>query len=204
LFASRTSTVSVFVAPDATEAVDDVKTSLLAAPGVTVNTLVAEVRPIAEAVIVTEPPATPVTVFCAMPPLAVAVPSPLTEPLPDVCAKSTAVELSVVTRLSLASRTSTVSVFVAPDATDAVDDAKTTFVAGPTVTLNELVSEVSPDADAVIVTGPAVAPVTTFDATPPLAVAVPSPVTEPVPDVCANVTTVELSDVTRLLLASRT
>jgi hypothetical protein len=192
------------VAPDATELVDDVKTSLLAVPGVTLNALVAEVSPIAEAVIVTEPLATPVTVFCAMPPLAVALPSPLTEPVPDVCAKSTAVVLSLVTRLLPASRTSAVSVFVAPDATEAVEEVNTSLLAAPAVTLNTLESEVRPDAEAVTVTVPAVAPVTVFDATPPPAVAVPSPVIEPLPAVCANVTAVELSDVTRLLLASRT
>jgi hypothetical protein len=204
LFASRTSTVNDFVAPESTDAVEDVKTTLLAAPGVTLTELVSDVRPEADAVIVTGPAVAPETVFDATPPEAVAVPSPVTEPAPDVCAKVTTVELSLVTRLLPASRTAIVNDFVAPDATPVVDDVNESFVAAPTVTVNELASDVRPEADAVIVTGPAVAPVTVFDATPPEAVAVPSPVTEPAPDVCPKVTTVELSEVSRLLFASRT
>jgi hypothetical protein len=95
---------------------------LLAAPGVTLNELVSDVRPEADAVIVTEPARAPVTVFDATPPEAVAVPSPVTEPAPDVCPKVTIVELSDASRLLLASRTSTVNDFVAPDTTELVDD----------------------------------------------------------------------------------
>jgi hypothetical protein len=202
--ASRTAIVSDFVAPDATPVVDDVNESFVAAPTVTVNELVSDARPEADAVIVTGPAVAPVTVLVATPPEAVAVPSPVTEPAPDVCPKVTTVELSDVSRLLLASRTSAVSVFVAPESTDAVEDVKTTLLAAPGVTLKELVSDVRPEADAVIVTEPAVAPVTVFDAMPALAVAVPSPVTEPAPEVCPKLTTVELSEVSRLLFASRT
>jgi hypothetical protein len=72
------------------------------------------------AVTVTEPAVAPVTTFCATPPLAVAVPSAVTVPAPLVFAKVTTVALSELIRLSLASRISTVSVFVAPAATLAV------------------------------------------------------------------------------------
>jgi hypothetical protein len=147
----------------------------------------------------------PVTVFWATPPTAaVAVPGAVTDPLPAVWANVTAVVLSVVTTLSLVSRTSTVSNFVVPDATELGGDVKTSLLAAPGVTLNVLESEVRPVAVAEIVTPPAPAPVTAFDATPPLAVAVPRLVTDPVPEVCTKVTTVELSDVTTLLLVSRT
>jgi hypothetical protein len=168
-----------------------------------VNVVASEVRPVAVAVIVTEPAAAPVTTFCAIPPLAVALPSPVTVPAPLVFAKVTTVELSELIRLSLASRIATVSVFVAPAATLAVVDVKTSLAAVPGVTVKVEASEVRPLALAVTVTEPAVAPVTTFCAIPPLAVAVSSPVTVPAPLVFANVTTVELSELTRLSLASR-
>jgi hypothetical protein len=113
-------------------------------------------------VTVTEPAVAPVTVFDAIPPEAVAVPRPVTDPVPDVRANVTSVELSDVTRLLPASRTSTVSDFVAPDDTELVEDVNTSFVAASCVTLNALVSEVSPDAEAVTVTEPTVAPVTVF------------------------------------------
>jgi hypothetical protein len=202
-FASSTATVRLRVLPEDSGLVGLVNPRCVAT-GSTANELVSDVSPDADAVIVTAPAVAPVTVFDAMPALAVAVPSPVTEPAPAVCPKLTTVELSDVSRLLLASRTSTVSDFVAPDATAAVEEVKTTLLAAPGVTLNELVSDVSPDADAVIVTTPAVAPVTVFDATPPEAVAVPAPVTEPAPAVCPKVTMVELSAVSRLLFASRT
>ena len=56
---------------------------------------------------------------------------------------------------------------------------------------------------AVIVIEPASLPVTACDATPPDAVAVPSPSTLPAPPVFVNVTVVELSPVSRLPAASR-
>jgi hypothetical protein len=102
---------------------------LLATPGVTLNELVSDVSPDADAVIVTAPAVAPVTVFDAMPALAVAVPSPVTEPVPDVLANVTTVELSEVTRWLPESRISTVSVFVAPEAIAVVDDVNASFAA---------------------------------------------------------------------------
>ena len=66
-----------------------------------------------------------------------------------------------------------------------------------------VVPNVSELADAVIVIEPARPPLTLLEATPPAAVTEPSPVTVPAPFVFANVTTVELSPVTRLPPASR-
>jgi len=126
----------------------------------------------------------------------------VTEPAPAVCEKTTTVELFEVTMLSFASSTLAVSVFVEPDATLAVFEVKTSLVAAPTVIEKVEVSLVRPLFEAVIVTEPAVWPVTVSDATPEEAVALPSPVTEPAPAVWAKVTTVELSLVTMLLLAS--
>src|SRR3954452_16106487 len=122
----------------------------------------AEVNPVALAVTVTDPAPAPVTLFCAIPPDAVAVPSPVTVPLPDVFANVTTVELSDVIRLSLASRISTVSVLVAPEATLPVLEVKTSLEAVPGATLKVEVSDVTPVALTVIVTDPAVAPVTVF------------------------------------------
>src|SRR4051812_21060095 len=97
-----------------------------------------------------------------MPPDAVAFPRPVAVPVPAVFANPTTVELSEPTRLSFASRISTVSVFVAPEATLDVLEVETTFGAEPGVTVKVEPSDVSPDALAVIVTDPAVAPVTVF------------------------------------------
>ena len=96
------------------------------------------VRPLLEAVIVIAPVVWPVTVSEAMPPEAVAVPRPVTEPAPAVCEKTTTVELSEVTTLLFASSTAAVSVLVEPDATLLVFDVKTSFVAAPGVTGNTL------------------------------------------------------------------
>ena len=73
-----------------------------------------------------------------MPPEAIAVPRPVTEPVPALFAKVTTVELSEVSRLS-ASRISTVSVFSAPEATLEVSlvEVKRSFAAVPAVTLKE-------------------------------------------------------------------
>ena len=65
-------------------------------------------------------------------------------------------------------------------------------------------SEVREPADAEIVTGPASTPVSMSDATPPDAVAWPSPLTVPAPVVFVNVTLVVLSPVSRLPAESRT
>ena len=64
-------------------------------------------------------------------------------------------------------------------------------------------SEVTDDADALIVTGPASAPVTVILAMPPEAAAEPRPVTVPAPAVFASATLVVLSPVSRLPAASR-
>src|SRR2546426_724572 len=109
-----------------------VKTSLLAAPTVTEKVELSPLRPVLETVIVTEPALWPVTVSEATPLEAVAVPSPVSEPAPAVCAKVTTVELSVVIRLSLASSTAAVKVLVAPEATPAVLEVKASLLAAPT------------------------------------------------------------------------
>src|SRR5205085_1123153 len=84
-----------------------------------------------EAVIVREPAVWPVTVSEATPEEAVALPSPVTDPAPAVCEKTTTVELSVVTMLLFASSTAAVNVLVAPETTLAVPEVKTSFVADP-------------------------------------------------------------------------
>ncbi len=146
------------------------------------------------------------TVSEATPLEAVAFPSPVTEPAPAVCEKTTTVELSLVTTLLLASSTAAVKVLVEPEATLLVFEVNTSFVAVPGVTEKVEVSVVRPPPclAAWIVTEPAVWPVTVSEATPLDAVAVLSPVTAPAPAVCAKTTTVELSVVTTLLLASST
>ena len=58
----------------------------------------------------------------------------------------------------------------------------------PGTTVNVVASELSDVAVAVIVTEPASAPPTVFVATPPAALAVPSPVTVPAPFVFAKLT----------------
>src|SRR5207248_2375806 len=185
-FASRISAVSVRWAPPARLAVDDVMTSFVAEPATIVKVVVPEVSPLADAVIVIEPAVPPVTPSDAMPAAAVALPSPVTDPEPDVFANVTEVELSELTTSSRAPRISAVSVRDAPDVRSAVDDVTTSFAAGPATTLNVAVSEVRPVALPVIVIEPTDAPVTVFDAMPFTAVAVPSPVTGPEPARLAN------------------
>src|SRR5207248_2470421 len=150
-----------------------------------VKVVVPEVSPLADAVIVIEPAVPPVTPSDAMPAAAVALPSPVTDPEPDVFANVTEVELSDVTTLSAASCTSAVRVRDEPDARLAVDEVTTSFVALPGVTVKVVVPDVRPVALAVTVIEPATAPVTLFEATPLDAVAVPSPVTVPEPAVFA-------------------
>ena len=132
------------------------------------------------------------------------MPRPLTVPAPAVVAKATTVVLSAVSRLPLASRISAVSVFVAVEATLDVLLVKVRWSAGPRVTAKVEVSLVRPDLEAVIVSEPAACPVTVSEATPLLAVAEPRPVAVPAPAVLAKPTTVVLSPVSRLPLASRT
>ena len=97
-----------------------VKVRWSAAPAATEKVDASLVRPAFEAVTVSEPTVWPVTEREATPPVAVAVPRPLTVPAPAVLAKATTVVLSAVSRLPAASRSSAVSVFVAPEATLAV------------------------------------------------------------------------------------
>ncbi|MCX6896371.1 MAG: hypothetical protein NTZ16_12915, partial [Verrucomicrobia bacterium] len=105
LLASFNVTVTVdFVPPFARTVVGDAATVdalALTEPATTLNVVVAEVRLPDEAVKVTEPGVPPVTDLVAMPDAAVAEPVPVTEPLPEVWAKFTEVELSVVTTFSL-------------------------------------------------------------------------------------------------------
>ena len=152
-----------------------------------------ELRPAAVAVIVIEPAVWPAIESEATPFEAVAAPSPVTVPAPPVFANVTEVELSVVTTLPAASRTSAVSDRAAPDARFAVELVTTTATGPPRTTVKVLESEARPPAEAVMVIDPATWPVTLFDATPELAVVAPSPVTVPLPAVLAKVTEVELS-----------
>ncbi len=202
--ASRTSAVSVRAAPDARLVVALVTFRWSAAPGTTVKVVVSEVRPAAEAVIVIEPAVWPVTESEATPLAAVAAPRPLTVPPPPVFANATEVELSVVTTLPAASRSSAVSVRAEPDARLVVELVTTTSAGAPRTTVNVLESEARPAAEAVIVIDPAAWPVTLFEATPDEAVAAPSPVTMPLPAVLAKLTEVALSPVRTLPDASRT
>ena len=114
------------------------------------------VRPVLEAVIVSAPAVWPVTVREATPELAVAVPRPVTVPVPAVLAKVTTVVLSPVSRLPFASRISAVSDLVEPDATLVALLVKVRWSAAPTVTEKLEVSLVRPDLDAVTVSAPAV------------------------------------------------
>src|SRR5207248_6890039 len=129
-------------------------TSCVAGPASAVRLVEPWVGPVAVAVIVTEPAAAPVTETDATPATAVALlASPLTDPGP-VCAKDTTVELSDVTTLSAASRTSTVSVRAAPEVRFDVDDVKTSFAADPVVTVKLVVSAVRLPLDALMVREP--------------------------------------------------
>ncbi len=167
------------------------------------NVEVSELSELAEAVIVIGPASAAVTVLEATPPAAVAAPSPLTVALPLVLAKLTEVVLSPLSRLPAASRTSSVSVRDVPDARLADEFVNVRWSAAPATTAKVVESAVSELAVAVIVTGPASAPVMVCDAMPPDAVAVPSPVTVPAPLVFARVTEVALSPLSRLPAASR-
>src|SRR5712692_966447 len=202
--ASRISTVSVRVFPEARSVVELMKARWSAAPATTVNVVESEVSELAVAVIVIEPASPLVTVCDATPPDAVAVPSPVMVPAPPVFANVTAVVLSPATRLPPASRTSAVTVRVVPDLTLAVELVKVRWSAEPATTVNVFEPDVNEAAVAVIVVEPASPPVTVCDATPPDAVAVVSPVTVPAPLVFANVTLVELSPISWLPAASRT
>ena len=96
-------------------------------PTVTENVLVGVVSPppCFAAWVVTEPATFPVTVSDATPEAAVLVPSPVTDPAPAVCEKTTTVALSVTRVLPPASSTAAVSVFVDPDVTEPAPEVKT-------------------------------------------------------------------------------
>ena len=131
------------------------------------------------------------------------MPVPLTVPVPDALAKAITVELSEVTVLPAASTIVAVKTRVAPEVRLAVEPVRTMSAAAPWTTVKApRVPVVSPVAVASIVTDPTRAPVTVFEATPAEAVALPVPVTAPVPDCLAKATTVELSEVTVLPAAS--
>ena len=89
------------------------------------------VSPVAVASIVTEPTRAPVTVFVATPAAAVALPVPLTVPVPDALPKATTVELSEVATLPAASLIVAVRTRVAPEVRLAVEPVRTMSAAGP-------------------------------------------------------------------------
>ncbi len=148
------------------------------------------------------PVATLATTFVATPAEAVALPSAVTVPVPPVFANATTVALSEVTVLPAVSWIVAVSVWLSPDAVEPEWMSAICAAAPWTTVKAPRVPVVSPPAVASIVTVPARSPVIVFVATPEEAVAVPTPVTVPAPDCFANVTTVELSDVTVLPYAS--
>src|SRR5712692_2028348 len=119
--ASRISAVTVRVVPDLRVAVELVKLRWSAEPATTVNVFEPDVNEAAVAVIVIEPASPPVTVCDATPPDAVAVVSPVTVPAPLVFANVTLVELSPISWLPAASRTSTVSPLLVAAARPAVE-----------------------------------------------------------------------------------
>ena len=186
------------MAPDVRLAVEPVRTMSAAGPCTTVKApRTPVVSPVAAASIVTDPIRTPVIVFVANPPAAVAVPVPVTVPAPDCLAKLTTLVLSEVTVFPAASWIVAVSTRVEPEARFAVEPVRATWVAAPWTTVNEPSTPVlSPVAVASMTTGPTRAPVIVLVATPAVTVAVPVPVTLPVPDCLAKLTTVVLSEVT--------
>ena len=119
------------------------------------------VSPAAVASIVTVPASVPVIVLVATPAEAVALPVPLTEPVPEAFANETTVELSEVTVLPAASCRVAVRTRFAPAARSAVEPVSAIWDAAPWTTLKApRVPVVRPAAVASIVTVPASAPVT--------------------------------------------
>src|SRR5688572_13569104 len=94
------------------------------APATIVKVELELVSPVLLAVRVIEPAVVAVTDRLAMPPEAVALPSPVSTPVPEVLAKVTTVELSLVIRLLLASSMRAVSVREEPEVRLAVDELK--------------------------------------------------------------------------------
>ncbi len=109
------------------------------------NVVTCELRPAAEAVMVTVPASEPVTVFDAVPLTVVAVPSPLTEPLPDVLANVIVRPESPATRLPFASSTRTVRSRDPPDARSAAGDVKRSCVAVPGTVVRSALVPVRPE-----------------------------------------------------------
>ena len=108
------------------------------------------------------------TVFVATPATAVALPVPVTLPVPDALAKATTVELSEVTVLPAASWIVAVRTRVAPEVRSVVAPVRAIWVAAPWTTVNApSVPVVRPAEVASIVTEPARAPVIVLVATPP-------------------------------------
>ena len=200
--ASRIWTVSMRVLPEIRGTFALVKATWSAVPATTTNVVEPELSNVADALIVIEPASAPVTVCEAIPPDAVALPRPVTVPAPSVFANATTVVLSPVSRLPATSRISTVSARDDPDTRFVVELVNVRRSAAPGTTLNVVEPELSDVADALIVIEPASVPVTFSYATPPEVVAVPRPLTLPVPLVFANVTLVVLSPVTTLPAAS--
>ena len=196
--------VSTRVAPEARSAVEPVSEIWAAAPWTTVNAPSEPVvRPLEVASIVTEPASAPVIVFVATPPVAVALPVPVTVPAPDALVKATTVLLSEVTVLPAASWIVAVSTRVAPDVRLVVAPVSEIWSAAPWTTVKApSVPVVRPADVACIVTEPIRPPVIVLVATPATAVSVPAPVTVPAPEALVKATTVELSPVTVLPAAS--
>ena len=129
--------VSTRVAPEARSAVEPLSAIWVAAPWTTSNEpSVPAVRPAAVASIVTVPASCPVIVLVATPLEAVALPAPLTVPLPLCCAKAITVVLSEVTVFPAASWIVAVSTRVAPDARSAAEPVRAMSAAAPWTTVN--------------------------------------------------------------------
>jgi hypothetical protein len=104
-----------------------VKASFVAVPATTLKVSVAPAGSeglLAEPANVTEPASAPVTVFVATPLDAIAVPKPVTTPVPAVFANVTDVELSLVTVFPAASLIVAVNPRVDPDTKSTVDPVK--------------------------------------------------------------------------------
>ena len=161
------------------------------------------VRPAAVASIVTVPASAPVIVLVATPPEAVALPVPLTVPVPDALANAITVVLSEVTVFPAASLTVAVSTRVVPEARSAVDPLRTMSAAAPWTTVKApRVPVVRPAAVASIVTEPVRTPVIVLVATPRRGGGVAGAADRARAGALANAITVELSEVTVLPAAS--
>ena len=191
------------MSPDSRSSSEEVNTSAVAVPCTTEKVVASAVRSAAVAVIVIDPASWPVISRVATPSSVSAVVRPVTEPSPAFLANVTSRPLSSPTRLPAASRTSTRSLRVSPDARSS-SEVNTSWVASAGITVNVVSSSISSPATAVMVTGPVAAPVTSRVATPAAAVAGARPSTDPSPAVWSKLTWVVLSEVTTLPASSRT